>query len=140
MKQLIGRIARFGIVGAVNTGVHFVVYLAVQTVLPYMVAHLLAFAVAMVGSYFLNCRFTFRVKPTLRGFLLFPLSNLTNLAVSTAGLYVLVEFFGVPQWVAPLPTAALAIPITFLVAQFVLVGRGSKRSDDERPAAQEVAQ
>lgn len=129
---------RFGIVGLLNTGVHFVVYLAVQTVLPYMVAHLLAFAIAMTGSYFLNCRFTFRVKPSLRGFVLFPLSNLTNLSVTTAGLYILVEFFGVPQWIAPLPTAAFAIPITFLVAQFILVGGGNKSSGGERPTAEEV--
>lgn len=123
MTDAVRRMVRFGAVGVVNTGVHFLVYLAAQTALPYLVAHVVAFAVAVVGSYFLNCRFTFHVRPSLRGMLLFPLSTATNFVVTTVGLYVLVEFFGVPRWIAPLPTAALAIPVTFLVAQFLMLGR-----------------
>ncbi len=88
-----------------------------------MAAHVLAFAVAMVGSYFLSCYFTFRTKPTWRKFLLFPLSNATNFVISTAGLYLLVHWLDVDSRIAPLVAAAAAIPFTYLVAQFVLVTR-----------------
>jgi putative flippase GtrA len=57
----------------------------------YLVAHVLAFATAMVMSYLRNSYFTFRTSPTLRKFLLFPLSNATNFAVRTFGLYLLVD-------------------------------------------------
>jgi putative flippase GtrA len=82
----------------------------------------LAFATAMVGSYFLNCYFTFRIRPTLKKFLLFPLSNVTNFTVTSVGLYVLVRVFGFNERLAPLLAAVVAIPVTFIVAQFVLVG------------------
>ncbi|TNC28805.1 GtrA family protein [Amycolatopsis alkalitolerans] len=113
---------RFGAVGVLNTGTYYLLYLLLTRFLPYLVAHVCAFAVSMVGSYFLNCFFTFRTRPTLRKFVLFPLSNATNFVVTTAGLYVLVALVHVNHVVAPLTAAAVAIPITFVVAKLVLVG------------------
>jgi len=123
VKEKIARIVRFGLVGVVNTGVYYGSYLLFRLALPVMAAHVLAFAVAMVGSYFLSCYFTFRIKPTWRKFLLFPLSNATNFVISTAGLYLLVHWFDMDSRIAPLVAAAAAIPFTFIVAQFVLVNR-----------------
>ena len=123
MNQQFARIVRFGLVGVVNTGVYYGCYLLFCLVVPIMAAHVLAFGVAMVGSYFLSCYFTFRTKPTWRKFLLFPLSNATNFVVSTAGLYLLVHWLDVDSRIAPLIAAAAAIPFTFVIAQFVLVNR-----------------
>jgi putative flippase GtrA len=120
----LGRVLRFGTVGVVNTAIYYVLYLLLHHILPYLAAHMLAFATAMVGSYFLNCYFTFRIRPTLKKFLLFPLSNVTNFTVTSVGLYVLVRVFGFNERFAPLVAAAVAIPVTFIVAQFVLVGPG----------------
>ncbi|MBP2475395.1 putative flippase GtrA [Crossiella equi] len=117
------RVLRFALVGAVNTGVYYGLYLALHLVLPYLAAHVLAFCLAMVGSYFLNCHFTFRTKPTWRKFLLFPLSNAANFAITSLGLYLLVDLGGLDSTYAPLPVAVLAIPVTFVVSQFVLVGK-----------------
>jgi putative flippase GtrA len=117
------RIIRFGVVGVINTGVYYGLYLLLRTVLPYLVAHVIAFVLAMVGSYFLNCWFTFRTRPTLRKFLLFPLSNATNFAITSLGLYLLVDIGHVNEQVSPLIAAAAAIPVTYLVAQYVLVGK-----------------
>ncbi|MCO1581535.1 GtrA family protein [Crossiella sp. SN42] len=118
-----GRVLRFALVGAVNTGVYYGLYLALHLALPYLAAHVLAFLLAMVGSYFLNCHFTFRTKPTLRKFLLFPLSNAANFAITSLGLYLLVDLGGLNSTFAPLLVAALAIPVTFVVSQLVLVGK-----------------
>jgi putative flippase GtrA len=123
----LGRIVRFALVGVLNTGVYYGLYLLFKLVLPYLAAHVLAFVLAMVGSYFLNCYFTFRTKPTLRTFLLFPLSNVTNFVISTTGLYVLVNWLHMNQRIAPLVAAAAAIPVTFVVAQFVLTHRAPAR-------------
>jgi len=118
-----GRMIRFAAVGVVNTATYYALYLVFKLALPYLAAHAVAFALSMVGSFFLNCYFTFHTKPTLRKFLLFPLSNVTNFVLTSVGLYVLVQFLGLNDRVAPLLAAALAIPVTFLVAQLVLAGR-----------------
>jgi len=131
---IVGRILRFGIVGVTNTGTYYGLYLLLQTVLPYLVAHVLAFVLAMIGSYFLNCYFTFRTKPSWKSFALFPLSNLANFVITTVGLYVLVQYAGLDERWAAIPAAAVAIPITFLVAQFTLTG-GSRAKSLEPSAA-----
>ena len=117
------RLIRFAAVGVVNTATYVGLYLVLRLVVTYLVAHVVAFALAMVGSYFLNCRFTFRIRPSLRTFLLFPLSNATNFVVSSVGLYLLVDVLDVNDKVAPLLAAAVAIPVTFLVAQYILTER-----------------
>ena len=118
-----GRIVRFALVGVLNTAIYYGLYLLFGLFLPYLAAHVVAFILSMIGSFFLNCYFTFRTRPTWRKFLLFPLSNATNFVVTSVGLYVLVQFVGLNQRIAPLLAASVAIPVTFLVAQVVLAGR-----------------
>lgn len=126
-----GRIIRFALVGVFNTASYYGLYLLFGLFLPYLAAHAVAFVVSMVGSFFLNCHFTFRTKPTWRKFFLFPLSNVTNFVVTSVGLYVLVQFFGINERIAPLLAASVAIPVTFLVAQLVLAGRHRVAAEPE---------
>lgn len=116
-------VVRFAIVGVLNTIIYYALYLLLRELLPYLVAHAIAFVLSVVGSFFLNCYFTFRQRPTWRRFLLFPLSTLTNFVVTTVGLYLLVRYAGMNQRIAPLVAASAAIPVTFLVTRLILVGR-----------------
>ena len=117
------RFARFVLVGVVNTVVHYACYLCLWLVVPYLVAHLVAVSVAMSCSYLLNCRFTFRVRPTVGTFALYPLSNAVNIALSTAAVYVLVESLSVDSRIATILGGVVAIPATFAVSRLILVGR-----------------
>ncbi|MBE9375342.1 GtrA family protein [Saccharopolyspora sp. HNM0983] len=115
-----GKFARFVVVGVVNTVVHYLVYLVAWQLVPYLVAHVLATTVAMSASYLLNCHFTFRVRPRLRTFLLYPASNATNLAISTTAMVLLVELAGVHPLAATLLGGLLATPATYLVSRLIL--------------------
>ncbi|MGP3983257.1 GtrA family protein [Streptomyces sp. KR80] len=112
---------RFALVGVVNTGTYYVFYRLLHLWLPYLVAHVVATLLSMVGSFFLNVRFTYRTRPTWRKFLLFPLTNATNLLLTTVGVYVLVSTLGMDSRIAPLLAAAGAIPVTYLVSRLILV-------------------
>jgi len=118
----IHRLVKFGTIGVVNTGVYYGLYLLLHMALPYLAAHSVAFALAMVGSYFLNCWVTFRIRPSWRTFLLFPLSNLANFIFTTLGLQVAVaNLHWSPVW-APLPVALFAVPVTYIVAHYTMLG------------------
>lgn len=110
-------------VGVVNTAVYYALYLLLRTVVYYLAAHVVAIAVAMVGSFFLNCHWTFRTRPTWRKFAVFPLTNATNYVATTLGVVALVEWLHVDQRVAPLIAAAAAVPVTFLLSRRILTGR-----------------
>ncbi|MEU9623085.1 MULTISPECIES: GtrA family protein [unclassified Streptomyces] len=128
------QMARFALVGVVNTGTYYGCYLVLLTWLPYIAAHVLAFALSMVGSFFLNSLFTYRTRPTWRKFLLFPLTNAANFAITTGGVYLLVDLAGFSSRYAPLVAAAAAIPITFVVSRAIML-----RPDSGIPAAERVS-
>ncbi|CAM5586351.1 sugar transferase [Streptomyces spiroverticillatus] len=124
MSPQLFQVLRFALVGGVNTGTFYGCYLALHGWLPYYPAYVLAFVVSMVGSFFLNTYFTYRTRPTWRKFLLFPLTNLTNFVVTSVGVFVLVEWWGVDERIAPLAAAVGAIPVTYVLSRRILLAEG----------------
>ncbi|WP_327306782.1 GtrA family protein [Streptomyces sp. NBC_01298] len=120
-KAKLGQIIRFGLVGGVNTGTFFLLYLVLHPWMPYFAAYSLAFVLAMVGSFFMNTYFTYRTRPTWKKFLLFPLTNITNYVIQSAGLYALVTWAGMNTKIAPLVAAVVAIPFTFVLSRKILI-------------------
>jgi putative flippase GtrA len=119
----LGRLARFGVVGVLNTAIYYGAYLGLRRLVEYMVAHVIAFVTAMVCSYFLNCYITFRTAPRWRTFLMFPLSTVASFVVTTVGLRVAVEFGGLGQRIAPLIVAGAGIPVTYVITHYIMIGR-----------------
>ncbi|MFJ9410763.1 GtrA family protein [Streptomyces sp. NPDC101393] len=120
------QIARFALVGGVNTLTFYASYLPLHRSLPYFAAYTVGFVLSMVCSFFLNTYFTYRTRPTWKKFLLFPLTQVTNYVTQSVGLVVLVSWLGMSSTVAPLLAALLAIPFTFLVSRWVLLPRRRK--------------
>ncbi|MGW0878721.1 GtrA family protein [Streptomyces sp. NPDC002671] len=115
------QILTFAAVGVVNTAVYYGLYLLFLTGLPYLAAHILAFLIGMIGSFFLNARFTYRTRPTWRKFLLFPLTNVANFLITTVGVYVIVDVLHAGSRFAPLLASAAAIPVTFVLSRWVML-------------------
>ncbi|WP_405011474.1 GtrA family protein [Kitasatospora sp. NBC_01539] len=136
MRPQLWQLVRFGLVGAVNTGTFYLLYLLLHPHLPYFAAFTGAFFLSMVGSFFMNTYFTYRTRPTWRKFLLFPLPNVTNYLVQSGGVFALVEWARMDDRIAPLPAAAVAIPITYVLSKIVLTGRGEHPA---RPAPDRAA-
>lgn len=120
MRQQLPAVGRFVLVGLANTLVYYVAYRLLLLVLPYLPAHVLAYGLGIVFSFFANSLFTFGVRPTWRRFLAFPLTTLANFVVVTVGSVAMVE----PGWVderwATLLMTVAAIPVTFLLTRLVL--------------------
>ncbi|MFE6778640.1 GtrA family protein [Streptomyces sp. NPDC057702] len=134
-----GQFLRFGLVGVVNTGTYYLSYLALLHWLPYLAAHVVAFALSTVGSYFLNVYVTYRTRPAWRTFLLFPLTTVANFVITTGGVYVLVDLAGLNSKAAPLIAAAAAVPITFVVSRTIMLGPtlGTPTSPEPAPGKEE---
>ena len=116
---------RFLVVGAINTLVGYLLYLAALTVLPYTVAYTAAYALAILSSYALNTYFVFRARWDWRRLLAFPLVYLIQYAASLAFLSLLVERLSVSEKIAPLLVVVVIVPITFFASRYVLKGRSS---------------
>lgn len=121
-KYPLKEIFRFIFVGGINTVTFYVFFLLLHHVigLYYLAAHIFAFFISMVGSYFLNVFFTFNVKPSLKTFLQFPITQAVNITVSSLLVYMFVEWLKVPAVVAPLFAVIFTVPITYIITAKIL--------------------
>ncbi|WP_343827387.1 GtrA family protein [Clostridium subterminale] len=118
---------RFAFVGGINTIHNYIWYaLFLLISMPYMISFTLAFIISMIGSFFLNCYFTFKTKPTLSKFIKFPLTTLANYCISTVTLYILVKILNIQPFIAGPLASILPIPITFLMTKLLLKEEGIK--------------
>ncbi|HCS9137944.1 TPA: flippase GtxA [Staphylococcus aureus] len=122
LTQTHAEILRFIIVGGINTLNYYVVYLLLLKLLhiEYMISHITGFIVAFVISYYLNCYFVYRVKPTWRKFISFPITQIVNVSLQTVLLYVFVSWLNLPAEIAPFAGLIITIPITFVLSKWIL--------------------
>lgn len=120
LREHLGPLVRFSLVGVLNTGVYYLTYLAVVQVAPYLLAHFVGWFVAMTFSFLMNCRFTYHVRPTWKRYVLFPLSNLPNVLFTSVGVVALVELLHVSTRIAPLIAGVCAIPFSYLLGRFLM--------------------
>lgn len=115
---------RFVVVGVINTITYYSIYLMLHkwAELSYLSAHVLGFLISLNVSFFLNSYVTYKVKPTFKKYLLFPLTQLVNMSVSTILIYVFVEFFHLSSSIAPFAAVLFTVPITFLVSTRIMKG------------------
>lgn len=79
------------------------------------VTFILGYALSMLISFFLNCHFTFREKPTLARLIRFPVSYLPNFAIQYVVVWILTNAADAPPTLSYFAAAILAIPATFVV-------------------------
>ncbi|WP_243495332.1 GtrA family protein [Priestia aryabhattai] len=112
---------RFALVGCVNTVVYYLLYsLFTYIGLNYLFSHTTAFLISMIGSFYLNCYFTYNVKPTWKKFIRFPLTNISNYLISTLSLFLIVDFLHFNKAVAPIIASILPIPFTYILSKWIL--------------------
>ena len=122
-RALFGRWLRFVLGGVINTGFSYLLYLALNLVLPYHYSYLLAYLVGIVFAYWFNARFVFAVPLSWRGLFSYPLVYALQYFASALLLESLIARFGVSEQWAPLWVAAVMLPITFVMSKFVLMWR-----------------
>jgi putative flippase GtrA len=122
--------ARFVVVNVVNTGVYYLLYLLLLLAMPYVVANVVALALAIVLAYFMNARWAFRVRLTGRTLTMFLVSNLTTTVLRTLVLWLLVEFGVLDERWAPIAATALTLPVAFLLTSFAMADPGAPATPD----------
>jgi putative flippase GtrA len=117
-----GSVPRFLIAGLVNTGVSYVAYLLLLRVAPYRTAFTIAFLFGILFSYALQSRFVFRRQAGWRSFSRFPFVYVAQYLAGLGLVSLLVEWWAVPAWLAPLLVLAVTIPLTYVLTRAVFKG------------------
>ena len=113
---------KYAIVGCINTADYYLSYLIFMDIFKfsYKISFVMGYVVSIVGSYFLNTYFTYKQKPSVKKFLIFPLTYVPNFIIQYVGMILLVDRINMSRKVAPVITALVATPITFFVTKYVI--------------------
>lgn len=131
----------FVLVGCVNTAVYLGVYASLNRWIPYLVAHVLGYAVSIVCSFLLNSYVTCRTRPTWRAFVRYPVSSLANLVASGALLYGAVTALGMDKNLAALAAGVIVTPLSFLLARWAIMsGRRTETAEAPETAVPDRAE
>ncbi len=111
----------FGLIGGFNTVGAILIYMAgVYVGINVGVASLLGDAITMVFSYFLNMHFTYNTKPSLKSFVLFPLSYLPGIIINMIITVFIVDVLNAPELFAKAFALPITIPLNFIVMSIVV--------------------
>lgn len=119
-------IITFIICGGVNTLLTYVIYILLNLVFSYSLSYSVSFAAGIFITYFLNSRFVFKEKLSLRKAISYPVVYLVQYLLGIIGLYMLVEIIGIGEVIAPLLIVALTVPITYLLSRAIIKGHPEK--------------
>jgi putative flippase GtrA len=117
--------ARFVLVGLVNTGIGYGVYLLALPWLGYQPAYALAYVVGIVVAYLLNSGFVFRRSLSLATAVCYPIVYLVQYGFGALVLHALVSWVGIDARWAALAALVLSVPVSFVLNRQVLAIRNS---------------
>ena len=112
---------KFGLVGVSNTlislGTYYLLYfLGIN----YLIANTVGFIVSVLNSYYWNNKYVFKktqnghLKPLIKTFL----SYGSTFLLSTFLLFVMVQWLGISEVLAPIISLVITIPLNFLMNKF----------------------
>jgi putative flippase GtrA len=111
----------FVLSGGLNTLATYLLYLLLLNFLHYQIAYATSFIAGILLSYVLSTRFVFRTTHSWVKFSLFPLVYLISYAAGAAVLALSVNRLGIDQRIAPLVSACVTLPLSFVLSRLVLV-------------------
>lgn len=122
MRFIYNEFFKFIIVGGLNTAHYYAVYLIMLHIagLHFFTAHVIGFISSLIGSFFLNTLYTYKVKPTWAAFIRFPLTQLFNTGMTAVLLFLFVEQLHISSSIAPLAAVLFTLPVTFILTGRIL--------------------
>lgn len=110
----------FVIIGIINTIIYNGLYILMLNKTHYLISSIIAYLISMTISFFLNCKYNYKVKPSLKKYIAFPISGIPTFFMQTVGLSLIVEIFLIPEKYAGLLSSIIAIPFSYIIMNIIL--------------------
>lgn len=115
-----GRVLRFLVAGAVNTGFSVLVYQAALFIMPHTPAYVLSYIVGILVAYLLYSRHVFDASLNAARFAAFALFYIASLVMGALLNAALIEQVGIAARLAIFITIAVMLPINYLGSRWCL--------------------
>jgi len=132
--MIVRQIVKFLIVGLINTGIHYVVFLLLYRLIDvnYLIASVVGYSCGLLNSFILNKRWTFKTINVRKDieFVKFIIVNVVALAVNIAALRFLVEAMGIKPEISQIAAIGFSLVINFLGNKFWTFQTKSRLSEE----------
>jgi putative flippase GtrA len=112
--------ARFLVAGLANTSLTYLLYLSINLLVQYTIAYTISYCIGIVFSYWLNSYWVFHQRWSWCKLLQYPAIYIVQYIAGLIILYIIVKFFYLSEWIAPLIVIILTVPLTFVLSRFLL--------------------
>lgn len=109
---------RWGIIGVLATIIHYGIYLLLKPFILIGIAYTIGYIISFFCNYYLNCRYNFKKRASLKNGIGFSLSHFFNYILQIVLLKIFV-CIGLSEELAPLFVYVIVVPINFLLVRFV---------------------
>lgn len=113
----------FGIVGSSAMAIHYGIYYVLLPFLPVNVSFSLGYFISFLYNFTMTSYFTFKVKPSVGGFLRFAASHGTNYLLQIFLLNFFVHVVNLNETIAPVPVYAMSIPVNYMLVRLAMKRR-----------------
>lgn len=124
-KELFKQFIKFGIVGAINTVLSYIITNTCFYILNLhaQIANIIAFIVTVFISFILNRKFVFNENKEQHSFWksllkVYVSYSITGLFLTAILLYIEEQTFGIPHYIATLMNLIVTIPLNFILNKF----------------------
>lgn len=111
---------RFIVAGTFNTALSYGCYLFLASYITYQLAYLCAYALGVVAAYGLNAKYVFRLSCSWRGLFSYPIVYVVQYGLGALLLWIMVQWVGLSQTLAPLPVMVCLVPLSYLINKAML--------------------
>jgi putative flippase GtrA len=111
---------RFLVGGMINTTFSYAIFLFLTNFFIYHLAYLIAFSLGIFFAYFVNAIYVFKIPPSWKGILSYPILYILQYLFSALLLGVLVEIFSVNFRIAPIIVILSQIPLSYVMNLFIM--------------------
>lgn len=125
-RETLGELVRFGLVGVMATGLHWLVYWAMLPWCNAYAAYTVAYVLSFLANFLATSYVTFRARPTWTRLWGMAGAHAVNYAVHIVLLAAMLRL-GVPERWAPAPVYCVAVPINFVLVRLVFKKTKEKR-------------
>lgn len=128
----ISEIVRFGLVGALCTGIQYGLYVVFLRAVgvPAVVSTIISYAISFVVNFILSSVFTFHSDANAKKGIAFTLSHLINMGMQTGMVAIFKGIVG--PTLALLPALAICVPLNYILVRYAFTAKifQSKQTED----------
>ena len=125
LKKLIIQFVQFGIVGAINTVLSYLITNGCYYALNFheQISNIIAFLITVPISFFLNSKFTFSNEQKNQNFLkpllkVYASYSITGIFLTAILLHIEEKVLGIPHFIATFINLVITVPVNFLLNKF----------------------